>query len=108
MHLGNIRDFTVDGLTLDNHGRDGVHVDGPASHGIIRNVSCDSRDDKVALVAWTHRGRIACPQHTPSTELFVLRTLSQGRAHATGSLPAKQGVLVGTNHLPPPLRLLLT
>ena len=52
VHLGNIRDFTVDGLTLDNHGRDGVHVDGPASHGIIRNVSGDSRDDKVALVAW--------------------------------------------------------
>lgn len=52
VHLGNIRDFTVDGLTLDNHGRDGVHLDGPASDGIIRNVSGDSRDDKVALVAW--------------------------------------------------------
>jgi hypothetical protein len=52
VHLGNIRDFTIDGLTLDNHGRDGVHLDGPASDGIIRNVSGDSRDDKVALVAW--------------------------------------------------------
>jgi hypothetical protein len=52
VHLGNIRDFTVDGLTLDNHGRDGVHLDGPASDGIIRRVGGASRDDKVALVAW--------------------------------------------------------
>lgn len=52
IHLGNIRDFTVDGLTLDRHGRDGVHVDGPASDGIIRNVSGDSHDDPVSLTAW--------------------------------------------------------
>ncbi|MEN9574090.1 MAG: hypothetical protein RL514_1945 [Verrucomicrobiota bacterium] len=52
VHLGNIRDFTVDGLTLDRHGRDGVHVDGPASDGIIRNVSGDSHDDPVSLTAW--------------------------------------------------------
>jgi len=52
VHLGNIRDFIVDGLTLDRHGRDGVHLDGPASDGTIRNVSGDSRDDPVALVAW--------------------------------------------------------
>ena len=52
IHLGNIRDFTVDGLTLDRHGRDGVHVDGPASEGIIRNVSGDSHDDPVSLTAW--------------------------------------------------------
>lgn len=52
IHLGNIRDFTVDGLTLDRHGRDGVHVDGPASHGVIRNVSGDSHDDPVSLTAW--------------------------------------------------------
>ena len=55
VHLGNIRDFTVDGLTLDRHGRDGVHVDGPASHGLIRNVSGDSHDDPVSLTAWDWR-----------------------------------------------------
>jgi hypothetical protein len=55
IHLGNIRDFTVDGLTLDRHGRDGVHVDGPASGGIIRNVSGDSHDDPVSLTAWDWR-----------------------------------------------------
>ena len=55
VHLSNIRDFTVDGLTLDRHGRDGVHVDGPASDGVIRNVSSDSHDDPVSLTAWDWR-----------------------------------------------------
>jgi arylsulfatase A-like enzyme len=55
VHLGNIRDFTLDGLTLDRHGRDGVHVDGPASDGVIRNVSGDSHDDPVSLTAWDWR-----------------------------------------------------
>lgn len=55
LHLGNIRDFTIDGLTLDRHGRDGVHVDGPASDGFIRNVAGDSRDDPVSLTAWDWR-----------------------------------------------------
>jgi hypothetical protein len=52
IHLGNLRDFTVDGLTLDGHGRDGVHIDGPASDGVVRNVSGDSHDDPVSLTAW--------------------------------------------------------
>ena len=55
IHLGNIRDFTVEGLTLDRHGRDGVHVDGPASDGIIRNIHGDSHDDPVSLTAWDWR-----------------------------------------------------
>lgn len=52
VHLANVRDFTVDGVTLDEHGRDGVHVNGPASDGLIRNVSGVSHDDTVALNAW--------------------------------------------------------
>ncbi len=55
IHLGNITDFTVDGLTLDRHGRDGVHVDGPACEGVIRNVAGDSHDDPVSLTAWDWR-----------------------------------------------------
>jgi hypothetical protein len=52
VHLANVRDFTVDGVTLDRHGRDGVHVNAPASHGVIRCVSGVSHDDTVALNAW--------------------------------------------------------
>ncbi len=52
VHLANVSDFTVDGVTLDRHGRDGVHVNAPASHGIIRRVNGVSHDDTVALNAW--------------------------------------------------------
>ena len=55
VHLGNIRSFVVDGVTLDRQGRDGVHVDGPASDGVIRRVHGDSRDDPVSLTAWDWR-----------------------------------------------------
>ena len=52
VHLANAHDFKVEGVTLDEHGRDGVHVNGPASGGVIRNVSGVSHDDTVALNAW--------------------------------------------------------
>lgn len=52
VHLGNVQDFVVDGLTLENHFRDGVHVSGPAADGLIRNVRGVSQDDPVALTAW--------------------------------------------------------
>ena len=52
VHLGNVQDFVVDGLALDNTLRDGVHVSGPASDGLIRNVRGVSKDDPVALTAW--------------------------------------------------------
>lgn len=52
VHLANVHDFTVEGVTLDEHGRDGVHVNGPANGGVIRNVSGVSHDDTVALNAW--------------------------------------------------------
>lgn len=60
VHLGNALEFIVDGLTLDRHGRDGMHVNGPTSEGLIRNVSGDSHDDPVALNAWEWKG------YTPS------------------------------------------
>ena len=52
VHLGNVQEFTINGLTLEGHHRDGVHVNAPASHGIIHNVSGVSHDDTVALNAW--------------------------------------------------------
>lgn len=55
VHLANVTDFMVDGVTLDRHGRDGVHVNGPASHGLIRRVGGVSHDDTVALNAWEWR-----------------------------------------------------
>lgn len=55
VHLCNVRDFVVEGLALERHRRDGVHVNGPASRGLIRDISGDSHDDPVALNAWDWR-----------------------------------------------------
>lgn len=52
VHLSNVSDFTVEGVHLDRHGRDGVHVNGPASSGLIRKVSGVSHDDTVSICAW--------------------------------------------------------
>jgi arylsulfatase A-like enzyme len=52
VHLANAHEFSVENVTLDRHRRDGVHVNGPASDGLIRGVRGDSRDDNVALNAW--------------------------------------------------------
>jgi hypothetical protein len=60
VHVGNVNDFVVDGLMLENHFRDGVHVQGPATDGLIRNVRGVSKDDPVALNAWDWR------QYAPS------------------------------------------
>lgn len=52
IQLSNCHDFLVDGVTFDRHRRDGVHVNGPASYGVIRNIRGDTGDDMVALNAW--------------------------------------------------------
>lgn len=52
VHLANAHEFTIENITLENHGRDGVHVNGPASDGLIRGVHGDPHDDNVALNAW--------------------------------------------------------
>ena len=52
VHLSNVQNFEVENIHLDDHMRDGVHVNGPASDGLIRNVDGVSHDDTVALNAW--------------------------------------------------------
>lgn len=109
IHLGNIRDFTVDGLTLDRHGRDGVHVDGPASDGIIRNVGGDSHDDPVSLTAWDWRQYSASfgPVRLPTRRRpdHVLRGRLQQRPAAGRRRRQPRWPEVGTRldrTLPPP------
>lgn len=69
VHFGNAHEFTADGITLDRHGRDGVHVNGPASHGIIRHVRGDSADDTVALNAWEWENY--APSYGPIHHIFI-------------------------------------
>lgn len=55
VHLSNCTDFLVDGVTFEDHGRDGVHVNGPTCFGVIRNISGSTHDDFVALNGWDWR-----------------------------------------------------
>lgn len=52
VHLGMAHDFLVENLTYEEHRRDGVHCDGPASYGIIRGIRGKTGDDPVSLLAW--------------------------------------------------------
>ncbi len=71
VHLGNVREFLVEGIRLDRHGRDGVHVNGPASDGVIRDVSGDSHDDTVSIAAWDWRN--CAPSFGPIHHLVIER-----------------------------------
>ncbi len=53
VQLGSIKHFHISNLTYIRYGRDGVHVNGPASYGEICNLCGeDMGDDIVALNAW--------------------------------------------------------
>jgi hypothetical protein len=52
VHLGTAREFLVENLTFEDHRRDGVHCDGPASFGIIRGIRGKTGDDPVSLLSW--------------------------------------------------------
>ncbi len=52
IQLSNCRDFLVENVVFDNHRRDGVHINGPAAYGVIRNIRGVTGDDFIALNAW--------------------------------------------------------
>lgn len=69
VQLSNCRDFLVDGVTFEDHRRDGVHVNGPASYGVIRDVRGVTGDDVVALNAWDWRN--TAPSFGPIDHILV-------------------------------------
>lgn len=46
------KDFYIENIKYDNHHKDGVHINGIAEYGIVRNLSGFTGDDMVALNAW--------------------------------------------------------
>jgi hypothetical protein len=69
VHLANVHEFTVENVTLIDHWRDGVHVNGPASGGVIRGVSGSSHDDTVALNAWEWKNY--APSYGPIENVLI-------------------------------------
>jgi hypothetical protein len=51
IQLGNANNFVVENITIDESA-DGIHIEGPSAHGIIRRISAKTNDDVVALNAW--------------------------------------------------------
>ena len=52
VHISDASNFKVERIRFDQNGRDGIHVNGNSSYGIIRNVRGSTHDDFVALNAW--------------------------------------------------------
>ncbi len=69
VHLANAHDFRVENITLERHKRDGVHVNGPASDGVIRGVRGDSHDDNIALNAWEWKNY--APSYGPIERILI-------------------------------------
>jgi hypothetical protein len=88
IHLGNVHDFEVNGLTLDEHYRDGVHVNGPARQGVIRDIRGVSHDDPVALNAWDWMNY--APSYGPICDVVVEHVT--GAASGTSSIRLLPGV----------------
>jgi hypothetical protein len=52
IHISDTRHFLVENICFEENGRDGIHVNGNSSFGIIRGVQGSTHDDFVALNAW--------------------------------------------------------
>lgn len=50
--IGNCMNFTVQDIEFKNSNRDGIHVEGPAHDGLIRDIRGKTGDDMIALNAW--------------------------------------------------------
>ncbi len=95
IQLSNISQFLVENIRFVNHQRDGVHVNGPASHGVIRDIGGMSGDDMVALNAWDWKN--TCMAFGPIHHILVEKV----HAGAPGSdYRADIRLLGGTKHYP--------
>jgi hypothetical protein len=52
VQLSNASQFLIEDITLEDHRRDGIHINGPAHDGLVRGIRGLTYDDFVALNAW--------------------------------------------------------
>jgi len=69
IQLSNVSEFLIENIRFDNHGRDGVHINGPTSFGIVRNIRGVTWDDMVALNAWDWKN--TCMAFGPIHDIVV-------------------------------------
>ena len=108
VHVSNSRDFLIEKVTFEDNGRDGIHVNGPASYGIIRTVRGVTHDDFVALNAWEWANY--APTYGPLHHLLVEDVIGADRTSADPFSPYPDGtaeirLLPGTKAFPDGTRL---
>ena len=89
VHLSNCRDFLVEGVTFEDQGRDGIHVNGPAAYGVIRHVSGVTHDDFVALNAWEWANY--APSYGPIHHVLVEEVSGSALASGDPASPLPDG-----------------
>lgn len=52
IHISDASHFLVEKIRFEENGRDGVHINGNSSYGVIRDIQGTTHDDFVALNAW--------------------------------------------------------
>ena len=95
VHVTGAEDFLVEDVRFEHHGRDGVHVNGPASYGVVRAIEGVTHDDLVALNAWDWLN--AAPTFGPIDHVLVERV--RGAALTAGAADAIR-LLPGVKHFP--------
>ena len=108
VHLSNCREFLVEDMRFEDHGRDGVHVNGPTAYGVIRHVRGVTHDDFVALNAWEWMGYT--PTFGPIQHVLVEDVSGTDRALGDYASPYPDGtaeirLLPGTKVFPGGTRL---
>ena len=89
IQMGNCSEFLIENIFFDNTWRDGVHIEGPAEHGIIRNIDGVTGDDIVALNAWDWK-------HSSITFGPIENILVQNIVGRAENLWAEMRLLAGT------------
>jgi hypothetical protein len=100
-----LRNFLIERITFLDHRCDGVHVNGPASDGILREISGVTYDDMVALNAWDWRG--SAMSFGPISRLWLsgIQGTLRARPSPKAPWPPSDGtsqirLLAGTKHYP--------
>lgn len=94
IQLSNCREFLVEGVLFDQHRRDGVHVNGPAAYGVIRNIRGSTGDDFIALNAWDWRN--AAPTFGPIDHVLIEGIHCSGGTDEIRLLPGVKNFVDGT------------
>jgi len=91
----NATEFLVENIQFVDHRRDGVHINGPASYGVIRNVRGVTGDDMIALNAWDWKNTVMT--FGPIHHMLVEKV---DAGISTSDFRAEIRFLGGTKHYP--------